>query len=133
VSQAEIDVVTRAEQLELERRERAYRGGRPLVPIEGRVVILVDDGLATGSTMRAAVLAVRRLHPARVVVAVPVGARQAGQALAEVADEVVCAFTPEPFSAVGLWYVNFSQTTDEEVRQLLALANGAVKPLTRSA
>jgi predicted phosphoribosyltransferase len=133
VSQAAIDVVTRAEQLELERRERAYRGGRPLVPIEGRVVILVDDGLATGSTMRAAVLAVRRLHPARVVVAVPVGARQAGQALAEVADEVVCAFTPEPFSAVGLWYVNFSQTTDEEVRQLLALANGAVKPLTRSA
>jgi predicted phosphoribosyltransferase len=133
VSQAAIDAVTRTEQLELERRERAYRDGRPPVPIEGRVVILVDDGLATGSTMRAAVLAVRRLHPARVVVAVPVGAWQVCQALGQVADEVVCPFTPEPFRAVGLWYADFSQTTDEEVRQLLAQANGAVKPLPRSA
>jgi predicted phosphoribosyltransferase len=133
VSQAAIDAVTRTEQVELERRERAYRDGRPPVPIEGRVVILVDDGLATGSTMRAAVLAVRRLHPARVVVAVPVGAWQACQALGEVADEVVCPLTPELFSAVGLWYTDFTQTTDDEVRQLLARANGAVKPLTRSA
>jgi predicted phosphoribosyltransferase len=133
VSQAAIDAVTRTEQLELERRERAYRDGRPPVPIEGRVVILVDDGLATGSTMRAAALAVRRLHPARVVVAVPVGAWQTCQALGEVADKVVCPFTPEPFRAVGLWYADFSQTTDEEVRQLLAQANGAVKSLTRSA
>jgi predicted phosphoribosyltransferase len=133
VSHAAIDAVTRTEQLELQRRERAYRDGRPPVPIEGRVVILVDDGLATGSTMRAAVLAIRRLHPARVVVAVPVGAWQTCQALGEVADEVVCPFTPEPFTAVGLWYADFSQTTDEEVRQLLAPANGAVKPLTRSA
>jgi predicted phosphoribosyltransferase len=133
VSRAAIEAVARAERLELERRERAYRDGRPPVPIEGRIAILVDDGLATGSTMRAAVLAVRRLHPARVVVAVPVGAWETCQALGEVADEVVCPFTPEPFRAVGLWYADFSQTTDEEVRQLLALATGAAKPLTRSA
>lgn len=117
-----IDAVTRTEQTELERRERAYRDGRPPAPIDGRVVILVDDGLATGSTMRAAVLAVRRLHPARVVVAVPVGASQTCHDLRELADEVVCAFTPDPFRAVGLWYVDFSQTTDAEVRQLLAQA-----------
>ena len=134
VPQATIDALTSTEQLELERRERAYRDGRPLVPIEGRVVILVDDGLATGSTMRAAVLAVRRLHPARVVVAVPVGAWEACQDLREVADEVVCAFTPEPFGAVGLWYADFSQTTDAEVRQLLArAASSATAPTTRSA
>jgi predicted phosphoribosyltransferase len=134
VSQAAIDAVTRTERLELERRERTYRDGRPLVPIEGRIAILVDDGLATGSTMRAAVLAVRRLHPARVVVAVPVGAWQTCQELRAVADEVVCAFTPEPFRAVGLWYADFSQTTDAEVRQLLALAaSSATTPATRSA
>jgi putative phosphoribosyl transferase len=134
VSPNAIDAVTRTEQSELERRERAYRDGRPLVPIEGRVVILVDDGLATGSSMRAAVLAVRRLQPARVVVAVPVGAWQTCQELRAVADEVVCAFTPEPFRAVGLWYADFSQTTDEEVQQLLARANaGATTPVTRSA
>jgi predicted phosphoribosyltransferase len=134
VSQAAIDAVTRTEQLELERRERAYRDGRPLVPIEGRVVVLVDDGLATGSTMRAAVLAVRRLRPARVVVAVPVGAWQTCEDLREVADEVACAFTPEPFRAVGLWYADFAQTTDAEVRQLLALAaSSATTPATRSA
>jgi predicted phosphoribosyltransferase len=134
VSQAAIDAVTHTERLELERRERAYRDGLPLVPIEGRVVILVDDGLATGSTMRAAVLAVRRLHPARVVVAVPVGAWQTCQELRELADEVVCVFTPEPFRAVGLWYADFSQTTDAEVRQLLALAaSKATTPVSRSA
>jgi predicted phosphoribosyltransferase len=119
---AAIEAVTRVERLELERRERAYRDGRPLVPIEGRVVVLVDDGLATGSTMRAAVLAVRRLRPSRVVVAVPVGAWQTCQELRGIADDVVCAFIPEPFRAVGLWYADFSQTTDAEVRQLLALA-----------
>ena len=95
------------------------------VPIEGRVVILVDDGLATGSTMRAAVLAVRRLIPAELVVAVPVGARETCRALAEVVDDVVCALMPEPFTAVGLWYENFDQTTDEEVRRLLAASPGA--------
>ena len=119
VSQDAIDAVTSRERLELARRERTYRDGRPLLPIEGRVAILVDDGLATGSTMRAAVLAVRRLKPARVVVAVPVGALQTCRELRDIADEVVCALTPEPFRAVGLWYTDFSQTTDEEVRQLL--------------
>jgi predicted phosphoribosyltransferase len=134
VSQAAIEAVARSERLELDRRERAYRDGRPPVPIEGRSVILVDDGLATGSTMRAAVLAVRRLHPTRVVVAVPVGAWQTCRALREVADEVVCAFTPEPFRAVGLWYTDFSQTTDDEVRQLLSRANAdATAKIPRSA
>lgn len=122
VSQSAIHAVTRTEQLELERREREYRNGRSPVPIEGRIVILVDDGLATGSTMRAAVEAVRRLKPARVVVAVPVGAMQTCQELRTVADEVVCASTPEPFRAVGLWYADFSQTTDAEVRELLVMA-----------
>jgi predicted phosphoribosyltransferase len=117
---ASIEAVTRAERLELERRERAYRNGRPAVSSEGRTVVLIDDGLATGATMRAAVHAVRLLGPARIVVAVPVGAREACEALREVADEVVCALTPEPFSAVGLWYGDFSQTTDDEVRELLS-------------
>ena len=134
VSRAAIDAVTRTERLELERRERAYRDGRPLVPIQGRVVILVDDGLATGSTMWAAVVAVRRLQPARVVVAVPIGARETCEALRKIADEVVCALMPEPFRAVGHWYVDFSQTTDEEVRQLLSLGTGgASSPVIRSA
>ena len=118
-SAAAIETVTRAEQAELERRERAYRNGRPPLAVEGRTVILVDDGLATGSTMRAAVLAIRRLRPARVVVAVPVGARDTCEALRAIADEVVCTLMPEPFSAVGLWYIDFSQTTDDEVRHLL--------------
>jgi predicted phosphoribosyltransferase len=115
-----IEQAARAEGAELERRERAYRDGRPPMPIEDRIVVLVDDGLATGSTMRAAVLAVSKLRPARVVVAVPVGARKACERLRGVADEVVCALVPEPFSAVGLWYADFSQTTDEEVRGVLA-------------
>jgi len=117
---AAIEAVTRAERIELERRERAYRNGQPAVSCEGRTVVLIDDGLATGATMRAAVHAVRLLGSARVVVAVPVGARETCEALREVADEVVCALTPEPFSAVGLWYQDFSQTTDDEVRELLS-------------
>jgi predicted phosphoribosyltransferase len=133
VPQVAIDAVTSNELSELERREYIYREGRAPVPIEGRLVILVDDGLATGSTMRAAVLAIRRLHPARVVVAVPVGARQTCQRLREVADEVICALTPEPFTAVGLWYVDFTQTTDEEVRRLLAPAVSQRTVVTRSA
>jgi predicted phosphoribosyltransferase len=131
-SASAIEAVIRAEHAELERRERAYRDGRPPLPIEGRTVILVDDGLATGSTMRAAVQAVRRLRPARVVVAVPVGARETCEALRKIADEVVCALVPEPFSAVGLWYIDFSQTTDDEVRQLLS-SQGADAPRKRSA
>jgi putative phosphoribosyl transferase len=117
---ADIEAVTRTERIELERRERAYRNGRPAVSFEGRTAVLIDDGLATGATMRAAVHAVRLRGPTRVVVAVPVGSREACAALREAADEVVCALTPEPFSAVGLWYEDFSQTTDDEVRQLLS-------------
>jgi predicted phosphoribosyltransferase len=117
-----IEAITRAEQAELERREAEYRGTRPPLSVAGKVAILVDDGLATGSTMRAAVEALRRLKPARVIVAAPVGARESCEALRTAADEVVCALTPEPFSAVGLWYRDFAQTSDDEVRQLLALA-----------
>ncbi|MBI3050417.1 MAG: phosphoribosyltransferase [Acidobacteria bacterium] len=119
VTPGDIDAVAREEQRELERREAAYREGRDPVPVEGRTVILIDDGLATGSTMRAAVQAVRLRKPARVVVAVPVGAPQTCDELSAIADEVVCARTPEPFAAVGQWYIDFDQTTDEEVRQLL--------------
>jgi predicted phosphoribosyltransferase len=117
---AQIDAVTRVEQEELERRERAYRGHRELISIQGRTVLLVDDGLATGTTMRAAVRAVRQLGPLRIIVAVPVGSREACAALLMVADEVVCLRTPEPFTAVGLWYEVFDQTSDDEVARLLA-------------
>ena len=119
LSKAEVDGVTRNEQDELERRERAYREGRPGVELRGRIVLLIDDGLATGASMRAAVQAVRLHRPARVVVAVPVGAPETCREFADVADEIVCARTPEYFAAVGQWYRDFSQTTDDEVRQLL--------------
>lgn len=129
---AVVEQIARAEQQELERRERAYRGARPPLALEDRVVILVDDGLATGSTMRAAVIAVRRELPSQIIVAAPVGARQACRALDQVADEVVCAMTPEPFNAVGRWYQYFEQTTDDEVRHLLAAA-AAESSMKRSA
>jgi predicted phosphoribosyltransferase len=119
ISDRAIEAVAQEEQRELERREHEYRQGRALSELRNRIVILVDDGLATGSTMRAAVEAVRQHAPARVVVAVPVGAPSTCEEFAEVTDETVCARTPEPFSAVGRWYRNFLQTTDEEVRQLL--------------
>jgi len=119
ISPAAIDAVAREELAELERREREYRRGRPMTDLHGRTAILVDDGLATGSTMRAAVQAVRALGPARVVVAVPVGAPSTCEEFTDITDETVCARTPEPFSAVGLWYRDFSQTTDDEVRTLL--------------
>lgn len=130
VSAEAIERVARAEQAELERREREYRQNHQAVDLAGKTVILVDDGLATGSTMRAAVEAVRRHGPARVIVAAPVGAPSTCADFRAVADEVVCAQTPEPFSAVGLWYQDFSQTTDDEVRDLLrkhaaSLAQGA--------
>jgi putative phosphoribosyl transferase len=118
-SQAAIDRVAAEEQWELERREREYRGGQPPLDLRGKTVILVDDGLATGSTMRAAVAAVRKLGPDRVVVAVPVGATETCADFEGDADEAVCAHEPDPFHAVGLWYEDFSQTTDEEVRELL--------------
>ena len=117
-----IDAVAAEEQAELGRREQAYRDGRPAPDVRGRTVILVDDGLATGSSMRAAVEALRLLEPARIVVAVPVGAPETCAALGEIADETVCAYEPERFAAVGLWYADFSQTGDDEVRELLAQA-----------
>jgi putative phosphoribosyl transferase len=116
-----LDVAAREEQERL-RREREYRGDRPEPDVRGRTVILVDDGLATGSTMRAAVAALKKLQPAKIVVAVPVAVRSTCEELAEEVDEVVCARTPEPFYGVGEWYADFSQTTDEEVRELLARA-----------
>jgi predicted phosphoribosyltransferase len=115
-----IENVARREQAELDRREQAYRGGRDPQPIEGRIAILVDDGLATGASMRAAVKAVRVARPAKVIVAGPVGAAETCREMTSIADEVVCAYTPARFSAVGEWYLDFSQTTDEEVRLLLS-------------
>ncbi len=117
-----IDEVAEDEKQELERREAAYRDGWSRPDIRGKVVILVDDGLATGSTMRAAAQAVRRLEPARVVVAVPVGAPDTCEAMKADADEVVCVEMPEPLFGVGAWYEDFSQTSDEEVRELLGRA-----------
>jgi len=120
-----IEAIDAKERRELERRERAYRGDRPPADLAGRTVILVDDGLATGSTMLAAVQAVRQDDPAKVVVAVPVADPEVCAGLEAVADEVVCALTPKPMRAVGAWYEDFSQTSDDEVRQLLARARRA--------
>lgn len=117
---AVIDQAARREQVELERRERLYRGSRPLIPLNNKTVVLVDDGLATGSTMRAAVTAVRQQQPAHIVVAVPVGAAATCEELASEADEVICLRSPDPFVAVGLWYRDFTPTSDNEVRALLA-------------
>lgn len=119
---AAIDEAAAREQEEVERRDRAYHGDRPRPELRGRTVILVDDGLATGATMRAAVAAVRARGPARVVVAVPVAARETCEEMEREVDDVVCALTPEPFHAVGLWYESFDQTTDAQVRALLVRA-----------
>lgn len=119
---AQVESVTAAERAELERRERSYRGDRPFPELTRRTVILVDDGLATGASMRAAIEALRQERPARIVVAVPVAAPETCHAFRHVADEIVCAATPEPFYAVGRWYDDFSQTTDQEVHELLASA-----------
>lgn len=115
-----IDAIAAWELQELARREREYRGSRPPPDVHGKTVILVDDGLATGATMLAAVRALRQQQPARIVVAVPIAAPDTCELLRSEVDDVVCAVTPEPFYAVGLWYENFTQTTDEEVRDLLA-------------
>jgi len=120
IPDADIEAVTAAEKRELERRELLYRGGRPLPSLAKRTIILIDDGLATGTSMRAAVAALRQHQPERIIVAVPVGSTDTCFALSEEADEVICLYTPEPFAAVGWWYRNFAQTTDEEVRQALA-------------
>lgn len=127
ISEATIDAVAKEEQRELERRERLYRDGKPPLDVRGRTVILVDDGLATGSTMRAAIQALRPQHPAAIVVAVPVAAASTCAEFKGEADDVICASTPEPFHAVGLWYADFTQTTDGEVHDFL---EHAAKPNT---
>lgn len=119
IPQHVIEAVTAREQRELERREGEHRGGRPPVDVRGRTVILVDDGLATGSSMRVAAAALRKKQPAQIVVAVPVASPATCAEFESEVDKVVCAITPEPFRAVGQWYRDFSQTSDEEVRDLL--------------
>jgi predicted phosphoribosyltransferase len=119
ISEHEIDATVARELQELARRERLYRGDRPPPDVADRTVILVDDGLATGATMRAAIHALRQQHPARIVVAVPTASPDTCEALKAEADDVICAMTPEPFFAVGHWYEDFTQTTDDEVRLLL--------------
>ena len=114
-----IESVTAREQQELERRERAFRANKPPLDVKGKTVIIVDDGLATGSTMRAAVGALRQMEPRTIVVAVPVAAASTCDDFRSEADDVVCLSTPEPFQAVGLWYDDFDQTTDQEVHNLL--------------
>ena len=114
-----IDRVARRELAELARRERAYRDDHPPPDVRGKTAILIDDGLATGATMRAAAEALRQLEPARVIVAVPVAAPETCDEFREHVDEIVCLLTPDPFHAVGVWYEDFRQTSDEEVRELL--------------
>lgn len=128
---SEVDAIAARELEELKRRERSYRGERPAPSLEGRTVVLVDDGLATGATMRAAAKAVRQLGPAAVVVAVPVAPPDAVDALRQEVDDVVAVLTPERLSSVGQWYGDFSQTTDEEVRALLVRAAGRERAARR--
>jgi predicted phosphoribosyltransferase len=115
----QVDAVVREEERELLRRERLYRGARPLPEVRGRTILLVDDGMATGATMHAAVQALRQQGPRRIVVAVPTAAPETCDALHPAVDEVVCVIRPEPFFAVGLWYDDFTPMTDDEVRHLL--------------
>ena len=119
MSRSSIDAVAERERRELARREQAYRGNRPPLRVDGRTVIVVDDGLATGSTMRAAIRALRKMNPRAIVVAVPVAARETCASLGAEVDAIICLRTPHPFDAVGLWYSDFSQTTDAEVFELL--------------
>jgi putative phosphoribosyl transferase len=128
IPQSVIQRAARTELEELRRRDRAYRGDRPPPDVRGRKVILVDDGLATGSTMRAAAEALKRSGPAQLIIAVPTAARETCEQFRELVDKVVCVTTPEPFHAVGMWYEDFSQTTDEEVRDLLARAGQRPPP-----
>ena len=121
VSDQDVARVTAVERRELARREIAYRGDHPPLDLRGRTIILVDDGLATGSSMRAALAALRPLSPERIIVAVPVAPRSTVRDLEALADEIVCVATPEPFYAVGMFYEDFGQTSDEEVREFLAL------------
>jgi predicted phosphoribosyltransferase len=122
ISDADVRRVTQAELREIQRREAAYRGNRPPVRIRQRVILLIDDGLATGATMRAAVMALRQQHPAQIIISVPTASRQACEELRPIVDDVICEMTPEPFYAVGLWYEDFSPVTDDEVKAMLARA-----------
>jgi putative phosphoribosyl transferase len=123
-----VEEIARREQEELSRRERLYRGNRPAPNLTGKTVILVDDGLATGSTMRSAAAAIKQQSPSRLVVAVPVAARSTCDELAQDVDQVVCAVTPFPFFAVGQWYSDFSETSDDEVRDLLERTARELRP-----
>lgn len=122
ITTAELDAVTKAEERELERRQRSYRDDRPPLDIRDRTILLIDDGLATGATMRAAVLALRQQQPRHLVVGVPTAAPETCDAFRDEVDEIVCVITPRPFYAVGLWYEDFPQVQDDEVRALLAEA-----------
>lgn len=122
IEERSVDAIVEREQRELERRECAYREGRSAFDVEDRIVILIDDGLATGASMLAAARAMRKLRPQKLIVAVPVAAPGACGHFQREVDEIVCAETPRPFEAVGQWYEDFTQTSDEEVRDLLALA-----------
>lgn len=124
ISSATIDAVTRREQEELVRREALYRGNRTPLDVAGRTVVVVDDGLATGSTMKAALKALRAMNPRRLIMAVPVAPASTCREVEQGVDETVCLMTPEPFIAVGLWYERFGQTSDEEVRELLLRSAG---------
>lgn len=135
ISRDAVERVIAMERAELARREELFRGSRPPVDVSGRTIILVDDGLATGSTVQAAIAALRKEGPASVIVAAPVGSREACGAIGAVTDGCLCAMIPDRFYAVGLWYEDFSETTDAEVRQLLARAGeyeGAVSLATSS-
>ena len=123
-----IEEVAATEQRELKRREQLYRDGRPTPDVKGRTVILIDDGLATGATMRAALQALQYQQPDRLIVAVPVAAPQTCLELLSEADDVICALMPDPFFAVGFWYQNFAQTSDQEVHDLLAQAAQEIVP-----
>jgi putative phosphoribosyl transferase len=133
VPEETVNEIMRRERVELERRERAFRGELSPLDVRDRIAILVDDGLATGSTMRAAARALRQMHPSKVVIAVPVAARAVCDSMRSEADEVVCTYLPETFFAVGQWYRNFEQTTDEEVAELLERRRCQTQaaPLTR--
>lgn len=128
IREPEIEAIGAREQKELERRERLYRGDRPAPDVSGRTVILVDDGLATGATMRAAVLALRLRQPARIIVAVPVAPLSVGEDLLQEADDCVCVFQPPLLDGVGRWYADFTQTTDGEVQVLLERASTINQP-----